>query len=33
LTERYEQAIRNLLNFIEGKPLKLLNPDVVAKSA
>ena len=27
LTERYEQAIRNLLNFIEGKPLKLLNPD------
>ncbi len=33
LTERYEQAIRNLLNFIEGKPLKLLNPDVVAKSS
>jgi phosphoglycerate dehydrogenase-like enzyme len=33
LTERYEQAIRNLVNFIEGKPLKLLNPDVIAKSA
>jgi phosphoglycerate dehydrogenase-like enzyme len=33
LTERYEQAIRNLVNFIEAKPLKLLNPDVVAKSA
>lgn len=31
LTERYEQAIRNLLDFIDGKPLKLLNPDVKAK--
>jgi phosphoglycerate dehydrogenase-like enzyme len=32
LTERYEQAIRNLLDFIDGKPLKLLNPDVTPKT-
>jgi phosphoglycerate dehydrogenase-like enzyme len=28
LTERYEQALRNLIDYIDGKPLKLLNPDV-----
>lgn len=32
LTERYEQAIRNLLDFIDRKPLKLLNPDVTPKT-
>jgi lactate dehydrogenase-like 2-hydroxyacid dehydrogenase len=32
LTERYEQAIHNLLDFIDGKPLKLLNPDVAPKA-
>jgi hypothetical protein len=32
LTERYEQAIKNLLDFIDGKPLKLLNPEVTAKT-
>ncbi len=32
LTERYEQAIRNLLDFIDGKPQKLLNPDVTPKN-
>lgn len=32
MSERYEQAIENLLDFIDGKPVKLLNPDVVAKS-
>lgn len=31
LTERYEQAIQNLVDFIDGKPVKLLNPDVEAK--
>ena len=33
LTERYEQAVRNLLDFIDGKPLKLLNPDVRLKTS
>ena len=28
LRERYEQALENILNFMDGKPLKLLNPDV-----
>jgi len=32
LTERYEQAIKNLLDFIDGKPIKLLNPEVMPKS-
>lgn len=32
LTERYEQALRNLIDFIDGKPLKLLNPDVTPKA-
>lgn len=32
LTERYEQAIKNLLDFIDGKPVKLLNPEVTAKN-
>lgn len=32
LTERYEQAIRNLLDFIDGKAVKLLNPDVAPKT-
>jgi phosphoglycerate dehydrogenase-like enzyme len=29
LSERYEQAITNILDFMDGKPLKLLNPDVL----
>jgi phosphoglycerate dehydrogenase-like enzyme len=28
LRERYEQAMENILNFMVGKPLKLLNPEV-----
>jgi phosphoglycerate dehydrogenase-like enzyme len=28
LRERYEQAMENILNFIDGKPLTLLNPEV-----
>jgi phosphoglycerate dehydrogenase-like enzyme len=32
LTKRYDEAINNLLDFIDGKPLKLLNPDVAPKT-
>jgi phosphoglycerate dehydrogenase-like enzyme len=28
LRERYEQAMQNILDFLEGRPLKLLNPEV-----
>ena len=28
LTERYEQAINNILDFLGRKPLNLLNPEV-----
>jgi phosphoglycerate dehydrogenase-like enzyme len=29
LTERYELAINNILNFLDGKPTNLLNPEVL----
>jgi phosphoglycerate dehydrogenase-like enzyme len=32
LSERYELAIQNMLDFLDGMPLKLLNPDVVPKT-
>ena len=32
LSERYEQAMTNILNFLDGKPVSLLNPEVAAKS-
>ena len=32
LTERYEQAMRNLIDYLDGKPLKLLNPEVSPKA-
>ena len=28
LSERYEQAMNNILDFLDGKPLNLLNPEV-----
>jgi len=28
MRERYEQAINNILDFLDRKPLDLLNPDV-----
>jgi phosphoglycerate dehydrogenase-like enzyme len=28
LAERYEYAFANILDFLDGKPLKLLNPEV-----
>jgi len=32
MSERYDQAINNILDFVDGKPLKLLNPDVLRKA-
>ena len=32
LSKRYDEAIHNLLDFIDGKPVKLLNPDVRPKT-
>jgi phosphoglycerate dehydrogenase-like enzyme len=32
LRERYNEAMTNLVNFIDGKPVKLLNPDVTPKT-
>jgi phosphoglycerate dehydrogenase-like enzyme len=29
LRERYEQAMTNILDFLDGKPLKLLNPEAL----
>jgi phosphoglycerate dehydrogenase-like enzyme len=31
LRERYEQALTNILDFLDDKPLKLINPDVVVR--
>jgi phosphoglycerate dehydrogenase-like enzyme len=31
LRERYEQAITNILDFLDGKEIKLINPNVVAR--
>jgi phosphoglycerate dehydrogenase-like enzyme len=31
LSERYEQALTNILSYLDGKPLKLINPDVQQK--
>jgi phosphoglycerate dehydrogenase-like enzyme len=31
LRERYEQAITNILDYLDGKEIKLINPDVVAR--
>jgi phosphoglycerate dehydrogenase-like enzyme len=30
LQQRYEQAINNILNFLDGKPVDLLNPEVLS---
>ncbi len=32
LSERYEQALTNILNFMDGKPVNLLNPEVLNRS-
>jgi phosphoglycerate dehydrogenase-like enzyme len=31
LAERYEQAMENILSFMDGKPLKLMNPEVQSR--
>ena len=31
LSERYEQAITNILDYLDGKEIKLINPDVVLR--
>jgi phosphoglycerate dehydrogenase-like enzyme len=31
LSERYEQALTNILEYLDGHPLKLLNPEVLSK--
>jgi phosphoglycerate dehydrogenase-like enzyme len=31
LRERYEQAMTNILDFLDGKPLKLLNPEALKR--
>jgi len=28
LRERYEQAMENILSFIDGRPVDLLNPEI-----
>ncbi|HWH80406.1 MAG TPA: NAD(P)-dependent oxidoreductase, partial [Candidatus Binatus sp.] len=33
LSERYQQALTNILDFLDDKPLKLINPDVVRRAA
>jgi lactate dehydrogenase-like 2-hydroxyacid dehydrogenase len=29
LQERYQEALNNILDYLDGKPLNLLNPDVL----
>ncbi len=31
LSERYEQAMENILDYLDGRPVKLLNPEVLPK--
>jgi phosphoglycerate dehydrogenase-like enzyme len=33
MSERYEQAINNVLGYLDGAPLKLINPDVQVRHA
>jgi hypothetical protein len=33
LRERYSHAMENILNFMDGKPLDLMNPEVQARNA
>lgn len=33
MSERYEQAINNILDYLDGKPLTLINPDVQIRRA
>jgi D-3-phosphoglycerate dehydrogenase len=31
MRERYEEAITNILSFLDGRPLNLLNPEVLSR--
>lgn len=33
MSERYELAMKNILDYLDGKPLNLINPDVQVRSA
>ena len=33
MSERYEQAMNNILDYLDGKPLNLINPDVQVRRA
>jgi phosphoglycerate dehydrogenase-like enzyme len=33
MSERYQQAIENILNYLDGKPLQLINPDVQVRTS
>lgn len=33
MSERYEQALNNVLGYLDGEPLKLINPDVQVRRA
>ena len=33
MTERYQQAMENILNYLDGKPLQLINPDVQVRAS
>ena len=33
MSERYQQAMENILNYLDGKPLPLINPDVQVRTS
>lgn len=33
MSERYQQAMENILNYLDGKPLTLINPDVQLRAS
>jgi phosphoglycerate dehydrogenase-like enzyme len=33
MSERYQQAIENILKYLDGKPLQLINPDVQVRTS
>jgi len=33
MSERYQQAMENILNYLDGKPLPLINPDVRVRTS
>ena len=33
MSERYQQGMENILNYLDGKPLTLINPDVQLRAS